>query len=336
MAQPNSGRHPAQVQHDNGLDFALNEITAGAGAKQILYNALMASVNPGDEVILPAPYWTSYADMVLIAGGVPVVVPCTEAINGFRITPEQLEAAITPRTRWCSSTRPPTPAARPTALSSCARAEVVERHPQVWLLADDIYEHILYDGRAFATPAAVLPSLRDRTLTVNGVSKAYAMTGWRLGYGAGPAKAADRHGRGAEPGHVMSLVVHQSGSAVAALTGCKTVRERCCWPQDWRAIQQWWLHSTPHPACAAVRLRARSIPCQLRRRAGPHHAGRHCCCAPMPTSAPTCCASTMWRWCPVVYWGWHRSFRISYAASTADLQEACAHPARLPGPVLNF
>ena len=175
-----------KFKHDNGLDFALNEITAGAGAKQILYNALMASVNRGDEVILPAPYWTSYADMVLIAGGVPVVVPCTEA-NGFRITPEQLEAAITPRTRWLFINSPSNPSGSAYSAEQLRPVlEVVERHPQVWLLADDIYEHILYDGRAFATPAAVLPSLRDRTLTVNGVSKAYAMTGWRLGYGAGP------------------------------------------------------------------------------------------------------------------------------------------------------
>ena len=175
-----------KFKHENGLDFALNEITASAGAKQILYNALMASVNPGDEVILPAPYWTSYADMVLIAGGVPVVVPCTEA-NGFRITPEQLEAAITPRTRWVFINSPSNPSGAAYSAEQLRPVlEVVERHPQVWLLADDIYEHILYDGRAFATPAAVLPSLRDRTLTVNGVSKAYAMTGWRLGYGAGP------------------------------------------------------------------------------------------------------------------------------------------------------
>ena len=166
-----------KFKHENGFDFALNEITASAGAKQILYNALMASVNPGDEVILPAPYWTSYADMVLIAGGVPVVVPCTEA-NGFRITPEQLEAAITPRTRWVFINSPSNPSGAAYSAEQLRPVlEVVERHPQVWLLADDIYEHILYDGRAFATPAAVLPSLRDRTLTVNGVSKSYAMTG---------------------------------------------------------------------------------------------------------------------------------------------------------------
>ena len=128
-----------KFQHDNGLDFQLNEITAGAGAKQILYNALMASVNPGDEVILPAPYWTSYADMVLIAGGVPVVVPCTEA-NGFRITPGQLEAAITPRTRWVFINSPSNPSgAAYSAEQLLPVLEVLEHHPQVWLLADDIY-----------------------------------------------------------------------------------------------------------------------------------------------------------------------------------------------------
>lgn len=136
-----------------GWTLRSNEITAGAGAKQILYNALMASVNPGDEVILPAPYWTSYADMVLIAGGVPVVVLPAPRPTAFASRPSSWRRPSRRARAGCSSTRPPTPAARPAALSSCAPVlEVVERHPQVWLLADDIYEHILYDGRAFATP----------------------------------------------------------------------------------------------------------------------------------------------------------------------------------------
>ena len=175
-----------KFRRDNALDFALNEISVGAGAKQVIFNALMASLNPGDEVILPAPYWTSYADIVQICGGVPVSVPCGEA-NGFRLDAAQLEAAITPRTRWLFLNSPSNPSgAAYSAAQLAPLCEVLLRHPSVWVLADDIYEHILYDGHAFATPAAVEPRLRERTLTVNGVSKAYAMTGWRVGYGAGP------------------------------------------------------------------------------------------------------------------------------------------------------
>ncbi|MDN8611587.1 pyridoxal phosphate-dependent aminotransferase [Variovorax ginsengisoli] len=175
-----------KFQRDNALDYALDEISVSAGAKQVIFNALMASLEPGDEVILPAPYWTSYADIVRICGGVPVVLPCSEA-RGFRLDAGQLDAAITPRTRWVFLNSPSNPSG--TAYSAAQLrplTEVLLRHPQVWLLADDIYEHILYDGLAFATPAAVEPGLRERTLTVNGVSKAYAMTGWRIGYGAGP------------------------------------------------------------------------------------------------------------------------------------------------------
>ena len=175
-----------KFRRDNALDFALDEISVGAGAKQVIFNALMASLNPGDEVILPAPYWTSYADIVQICGGVPVSVPCGEA-NGFRLDAAQLEAAITPRTRWLFLNSPSNPSgAAYSAAQLAPLCEVLLRHPSVWVLADDIYEHILYDGHAFATPAAVEPRLRERTLTVNGVSKAYAMTGWRVGYGAGP------------------------------------------------------------------------------------------------------------------------------------------------------
>lgn len=175
-----------KFRRDNALDFALDEISVGAGAKQVIFNALMASLNPGDEVILPAPYWTSYADIVQICGGVPVSVPCGEA-NGFRLDAAQLEAAITPRTRWLFLNSPSNPSgAAYSAAQLAPLCEALLRHPSVWVLADDIYEHILYDGHAFATPAAVEPRLRERTLTVNGVSKAYAMTGWRVGYGAGP------------------------------------------------------------------------------------------------------------------------------------------------------
>ncbi len=171
---------------ENGLDYALDEITVGAGAKQILYNAMMASLDEGDEVIIPLPCWTSYLDIVQIAGGVPVPVPCG-AESGFRLTAAQLEAAITPRTRWVVLNSPsnPTGAAYSEA-DYRPLLDVLMRHPQVWLLVDDMYEHIVYDDFRFVTPAALEPALKDRTLTVNGVSKAYAMTGWRIGYAGGP------------------------------------------------------------------------------------------------------------------------------------------------------
>ncbi|WP_042249704.1 pyridoxal phosphate-dependent aminotransferase [Paracoccus sp. PAMC 22219] len=171
---------------ENGLDYATTQITVGTGGKQILYNALMATLDDGDEVIVPAPYWVSYPDMVLLAGGRPVVVECDQAA-GFRLTPDALEAAITPRTKWLILNSPSNPSgAGYDRAQMAALCDVLLRHPQVWVLADDIYEHLVFDGFEFCTPAQVEPRLKDRVLTMNGVSKSYAMTGWRIGYGAGP------------------------------------------------------------------------------------------------------------------------------------------------------
>ncbi len=171
---------------ENGLDYAPAQITVGTGGKQILYNALMATLDDGDEVIVPAPYWVSYPDMVLLAGGTPVVVECDQA-SGFRLTPDALEGAITPRTKWLILNSPSNPSgAGYDRAQMAALCDVLLRHPQVWVLADDIYEHLVFDGFAFCTPAQVEPRLKDRVLTMNGVSKSYAMTGWRIGYGAGP------------------------------------------------------------------------------------------------------------------------------------------------------
>ncbi|KJZ32135.1 aspartate aminotransferase [Paracoccus sp. S4493] len=171
---------------ENGLDYVPAQITVGTGGKQILYNALMATLDDGDEVIVPAPYWVSYPDMVLLAGGTPVVVECDQA-SGFRLTPDALEAAITPRTKWLILNSPSNPSgAGYDRAQMAALCDVLLRHPQVWVLADDIYEHLVFDGFAFCTPAQVEPRLKDRVLTMNGVSKSYAMTGWRIGYGAGP------------------------------------------------------------------------------------------------------------------------------------------------------
>ncbi|MCA8887647.1 MAG: pyridoxal phosphate-dependent aminotransferase [Parvularculaceae bacterium] len=178
----------AKFKRDNNLVYTPKQISVGPGGKAVLYNALIASVNPGDEVIIPAPYWVSYPDMTMLAGGKPVIVETTEA-DGFRLTPEALEAAITPKTKWLIFNSPsnPTGAAYDRAALK-ALADVLVRHPQVMVMADDIYEHIVYDGFEFATIAEVEPALFDRTLTVNGASKAYAMTGWRIGFAGGPEK----------------------------------------------------------------------------------------------------------------------------------------------------
>jgi len=175
-----------KFQRENGLAYEQDEITVATGAKQILFNAMMASINPGDEVIIPTPYWTSYSDIVQICEGKPVLIPC-DASSGFRLTADKLEAAITPKTRWVLLNSPSNPSgAAYSAADYRPLLDVLLKHPHVWLLVDDMYEHIVYDGFRFVTPAQLEPRLKDRTLTVNGVSKAYAMTGWRIGYAGGP------------------------------------------------------------------------------------------------------------------------------------------------------
>ena len=176
----------AKFKRENGLDYKPSQITVGTGGKQTLFNALMATLNPGDEVIIPAPYWVSYPDMVLLCGGTPV--PVVAGIeSAFKITPAQLEAAITPKTKWFIFNSPSNPTgAGYTAAEVKRLTDVLMRHPHVWTMTDDMYEHLAYDPFRFATICEVEPGLYDRTLTCNGVSKAYAMTGWRIGYAAGP------------------------------------------------------------------------------------------------------------------------------------------------------
>ncbi len=171
---------------DNGLSYAPDQVSVASGGKQILYNALMATLNPGDEVIVPAPYWVSYPDMVLLAGGEPVVVEAGMD-TGFKMTAQQLEAAITPKTKWLIFNSPSNPTGAGYTHDELKQlTDVLLRHPHVWVMTDDMYEHLVFDGFKFCTPAQVEPQLYDRTLTCNGVSKAYAMTGWRIGYAAGP------------------------------------------------------------------------------------------------------------------------------------------------------
>ena len=176
----------AKFKRENNLDYKPEQITVGTGGKQVLYNALAATLNAGDEVIIPAPYWVSYPDMVLLCEGKPVFVPCGEN-SGFKLRPEDLEKAITPKTKWIILNSPSNPTgAAYTRAEMKALTDVLVKHPHVWVMTDDMYEHLVYDGFEFTTPAEVEPRLYDRTLTVNGVSKAYCMTGWRIGYAGGP------------------------------------------------------------------------------------------------------------------------------------------------------
>jgi len=176
----------AKFKRDNGLDYTPAQISVGTGGKQILYNALVATLNEGDEVLIPAPYWVSYPDMVLLAGGTPVTIEASLETD-FKITPEQLEAAITPKTKWLIFNSPSNPTgAGYTRDELKGLTDVLMRHPHVWVMTDDMYEHLVFDDFEFCTPAQIEPGLYDRTLTCNGVSKAYAMTGWRIGYAGGP------------------------------------------------------------------------------------------------------------------------------------------------------
>ncbi|MBM3592657.1 MAG: pyridoxal phosphate-dependent aminotransferase [Alphaproteobacteria bacterium] len=175
-----------KFKRDNNLDYALDEIMVTNGGKQSIFNAFMATIDPGDEVLIPAPYWVSYAEMAKVAGGVPVTINCPQN-NGFKLRPEDLDAAITPKTKWVMINFPNNPTG-----AACSRAEmqaiaaVLMKHPHVWIMTDDMYEHLIYDGFEFCTIADVEPRLKDRTLSVNGASKTYAMTGWRIGFCGGP------------------------------------------------------------------------------------------------------------------------------------------------------
>ncbi|WP_294256818.1 pyridoxal phosphate-dependent aminotransferase [uncultured Sphingomonas sp.] len=208
----------SKFKRDNGLDYTAQQITINVGGKHTLFNAIVATVEAGDEVIVPAPYWVSYPDVIQFAGGTPVFI-AAGADQGYKITPEQLEAAITPKTKWVILNSPSNPTgAAYSAAELQALGEVIERHPHVWVFADDMYEHILYDGFEFATIAQVCPSLYERTLTVNGCSKAYAMTGWRIGFAGGPAPLIKAIAKLQSQSTSNPCSIAQA-AAVAALTG---------------------------------------------------------------------------------------------------------------------
>ncbi|CAM5761598.1 aminotransferase [Labrys miyagiensis] len=202
-----------KFERENGLDYSPDDIVVANGAKQIIFNALMATLETGDEAILPAPYFVSYPEMVKLLGGTPVIVECPEA-SGFRLTAELLEKAITPRTKWLFLNMPGNPSGAAYSQAELqALGAVLARHPQVLVLSDEIYEHILFDGREFISFGKACPELRERSLIVNGVSKAYAMTGWRVGYAAGPAPLVK----------AMNTIQSQSVTSVCSIAQAATV-----------------------------------------------------------------------------------------------------------------
>ena len=311
----------AKFSRENGLTYAPNQIIVGTGGKQVLYNAFLATLNPGDEVIIPAPYWVSYPEMVALAGGTSVPVVCTADFN-FKLQASALEAAITPKTKWvilCSPSNPTGAAYSRAELK--ALTDVLVKHPHVWVLTDDMYEHLTYDDFVFTTPAQVEPKLFDRTLTVNGVSKAYCMTGWRIGYAGGPAPLIK----------AMATIQSQSTSNPCSIAQWAAV-EALNGPQDFI------------PANNAVFKERRDLVVAMLNQAN----GIHC---PRPEGAfyvyPSC-AGTIGKTAPsgkvlendedfvtellesegvaVVQgsaFGLGPAFRISYATKTSDLEDAC-------------
>ena len=214
----------AKFKRENGLDYKPSQVHVAPGGKPVIYNALLATLSPGDEVLIPAPYWVSYPDMALLAGGEPVIIPTTME-DKFLLKPEALEKAITPKSRWLIMNSPSNPTGAVYSADALkAIAEVLLRHPQVWVLTDDMYEHLLFDGFQFATIAQVEPKLYDRTLTMNGVSKAYAMTGWRIGYAAGPEPLIK----------AMAKVISQTTSNPSSISQAAAV-EALNGPQDFIA-----------------------------------------------------------------------------------------------------
>jgi aspartate aminotransferase len=318
-----------KFKRENNLDYKPNQIIVSTGGKQVLYNALMVTLNPGDEVIIPAPYWVSYPDMVLLAGGEPVIVP-SRMEDGFKIKPEALEKAITPRTKWIIFNSPSNPTgAAYTKAELKPITDVLVRHPHVWVMTDDMYEHLVYDDFKFATPAEIEPNLYERTLTVNGVSKAYCMTGWRIGYAGGRADLIK----------AMSMLQSQSTSNPVAVSQWASV-EALNGPQDFIAKHN------------AIFKERRDICVSMLNQSN----GLHC---PRPEGAfyvyPSC-AGTMGKTAPsgkkittdeefvtellesegvaVVQgtpFGFGPAFRISYATKTEDLEEACRRIQRFCG-----
>ena len=238
-----------KFKRDNNLDYALDEIMVTNGGKQSIFNAFMATIDPGDEVLIPAPYWVSYAEMAKVAGGVPVTINCPQN-NGFKLRPEDLDAAITPKTKWVMINFPNNPTG-----AACSRAEmqaiaaVLMKHPHVWVMTDDMYEHLIYDGFEFCTIADVEPRLKDRTLTVNGASKTYAMTGWRIGFCGGP-KALIKGMMNMQGQATAGVSTISQAAVAAALDGPQDlVRERAEEYRQRRDLVVEMLNTAPGISC---------------------------------------------------------------------------------------
>ena len=311
-----------KFKRENGLDYALDEILVSNGGKQVIMNAMLATCDVGDEVIIPAPFWISYADMAKLAGGVPVTVACPQN-NGFRLRPEDLEAAITPKTKWLLLNFPSNPTG-----AACSRAEmkalaeVLLRHPHVWVLTDDMYEHLLYDDFEFCTIAEVEPRLKDRVLTVNGVSKTYAMTGWRIGFCGGPRDLikAMFNMQGQLTAGVSTV---GQAAAAAALDGPQDlVKERAAIYKARRDMVVEMLNAAPGIAChkpeGAFYVFPNIAGCLGKTSAG----GRR-----IATDADFALALIEEKHVAVVHgaaYGMSPYLRISYATETEKLREACA------------
>ncbi|MCT4557583.1 MAG: pyridoxal phosphate-dependent aminotransferase [Pelagimonas sp.] len=306
---------------ENGLVYTPDQVSVSTGGKQVLFNALLATLNPGEEVIIPAPYWVSYPDIVRLGGGDPIVVE-GERQMGYKITPEALEAAITPKTKWFIFNSPSNPTgAGYTEQELKALTDVLMRHPHVWVMSDDMYEHLAYDGFTFVTPAQVEPGLYDRTLTVNGVSKAYAMTGWRIGYAAGPKHliAAMRKLQGQSTTNPSSI---SQWAAVEALNG----------PQDFlaeraeaflrrRNLVVAGLNACPGITCATPEGAFYVYPSIADCMGTVSAQGRE-----IKTDEDFCTALLEEEGVAVVFgaaFGLSPNFRVSYATSDAALTEAC-------------
>ncbi|MFM2149349.1 MAG: hypothetical protein RLZZ187_1655 [Pseudomonadota bacterium] len=311
-----------KFKRENGLDYALDEILVSNGGKQVIMNAMLATCDVGDEVVIPAPFWISYADMAKLAGGVPVQVACPQN-NGFKLRPEDLEAAITPKTKWLLLNFPSNPTG-----AACSRAEmkalaeVLLRHPHVWVLTDDMYEHLVYDDFEFCTIAEVEPRLKDRVLTVNGVSKTYAMTGWRIGFCGGPRDLikAMFNMQGQLTAGVSTV---GQAAAAAALDGPQDlVKERAAIYKARRDMVVEMLNAAPGIAChkpeGAFYVFPNIAGCLGKTSAG----GRR-----IATDADFALALIEEKHVAVVHgaaYGMSPYLRISYATETERLREACA------------
>ena len=305
---------------ENGLEVAPEQVIVSAGGKQVIALALLATLDPGDEVVIPAPYWVSYPQLTTLCGATPVEV-ATTAATGLKITPEQLDAAITPRTRWLLLNSPSNPTGAVYSRAELAAlAEVLRRHPHVWVLSDDIYEHLIYGNAGFATLAQVAPDLADRTLTMNGVSKAYAMTGWRIGYAAGPLVLVK----------AMSLMQSQltggaarvcQWAALAALTGPQEgLAERRAAFDARRKLVVAGLNAVPGLDCQMPEGAFYAYPSCAALIGGTSGGGRH-----LATDEDLCMALLEESGVATVQgaaFGQGPAFRVSYAAAEGQLREA--------------